>query len=45
MPKFLLKRIKEEQVENAERVPLIVLVDNVRSLYNVGSIFEHPTEL
>jgi len=33
------QRIKEEQVENAVRVPLIVLVDNVRSLYNVGSIF------
>jgi tRNA G18 (ribose-2'-O)-methylase SpoU len=33
------KRIPEEQIENASRVPLIVLVDNVRSLYNVGSIF------
>jgi 23S rRNA (guanosine2251-2'-O)-methyltransferase len=33
------KRVSEEQVENASRVPLIVLVDNVRSLYNVGSIF------
>jgi len=33
------KRIPEGQVENATRVPLIVLVDNVRSLYNVGSIF------
>ena len=33
------KRVPEEQIENASRVPLIVLVDNVRSLYNVGSIF------
>ena len=33
------KRVPEEQVEHALRVPLIVLVDNVRSLYNVGSIF------
>jgi len=34
-----IKRLPAEQVENASRVPLIVLVDNVRSLYNVGSIF------
>jgi tRNA G18 (ribose-2'-O)-methylase SpoU len=33
------KRVAEAQVENALRVPLIVLVDNVRSLYNVGSMF------
>ena len=33
------KRVPENQVENASRIPLIVLVDNVRSLYNVGSIF------
>ena len=33
------KRVPEEQIENASRIPLIVLVDNVRSLYNVGSIF------
>jgi 23S rRNA (guanosine2251-2'-O)-methyltransferase len=34
-----IKRLPVEEVENALRVPLIVLVDNVRSLYNVGSIF------
>lgn len=33
------KRISTEQVENASRIPLVVIVDNVRSLYNVGSIF------
>ena len=33
------KRVPEEQIKNASRVPLVVLVDNVRSLYNVGSIF------
>jgi tRNA G18 (ribose-2'-O)-methylase SpoU len=33
------KRVPEEQVNNATRIPLIVMVDNVRSLYNVGSIF------
>jgi len=34
-----IKRLPVEQVENASRAPVIVLVDNVRSLYNVGSIF------
>ena len=33
------KRVPEKQIENASRVPMIVMVDNVRSLYNVGSIF------
>lgn len=33
------KRIPPEQAVNANRFPLIVLVDNIRSLYNVGSIF------
>jgi tRNA G18 (ribose-2'-O)-methylase SpoU len=33
------KRIPSEHIENADRLPLIVMVDNVRSLYNVGSIF------
>jgi 23S rRNA (guanosine2251-2'-O)-methyltransferase len=33
------KRVPEEHVSTAQRLPLIVLVDNVRSLYNVGSIF------
>ena len=33
------KRIPIDQVDQTLRVPLTVLVDNVRSLYNVGSIF------
>jgi tRNA G18 (ribose-2'-O)-methylase SpoU len=33
------KRILAEQVGNASRIPIIVVVDNIRSLYNVGSIF------
>ena len=33
------KRIPTEQIESASRIPLVVLVDNIRSLYNVGSIF------
>jgi tRNA G18 (ribose-2'-O)-methylase SpoU len=33
------KRIPLEAIQNVTRIPLIVIVDNVRSLYNVGSIF------
>ncbi len=33
------KRVKTDEVETAERIPVTVVVDNVRSLYNVGSIF------
>jgi 23S rRNA (guanosine2251-2'-O)-methyltransferase len=33
------KRIKTDDIESVSRFPLIVLVDNIRSLYNVGSIF------
>jgi len=33
------KRVPEEQLAGVQRLPLVVVVDNVRSLYNVGSIF------
>jgi 23S rRNA (guanosine2251-2'-O)-methyltransferase len=33
------KRVPLEHVNSASHVPLVVLVDNVRSLYNVGSLF------
>ena len=33
------KRLTIEQLRTAERLPIHVLLDNVRSLYNVGSIF------
>ncbi|MBF8247934.1 MAG: rRNA methylase [Bacteroidetes bacterium] len=33
------KRVKIDEVETVERIPVAVVVDNVRSLYNVGSIF------
>ncbi|MBI4428186.1 MAG: RNA methyltransferase [Ignavibacteriales bacterium] len=33
------KRTKPEEILRAERIPVTVLVDNVRSLYNVGSMF------
>ena len=32
-------RLKIEDVQFSKRVPIYVLLDNVRSLYNVGSIF------
>lgn len=34
-----LNRVTLEQLGNAKRVPLTIVLDNVRSLYNVGSIF------
>ena len=33
------KRIKPDEIPDAPRIPVAVIVDNVRSLYNVGSIF------
>ena len=33
------KRITPEETTDRNRIPIVVLVDNVRSLYNVGSIF------
>jgi 23S rRNA (guanosine2251-2'-O)-methyltransferase len=33
------KRVPTEHIATVSRLPLIVLVDNIRSLYNVGSIF------
>jgi len=33
------KRIKPDEISHAQRIPVSVIVDNVRSLYNVGSIF------
>jgi tRNA G18 (ribose-2'-O)-methylase SpoU len=33
------KRVSLENISRAKRLPVYVLLDNVRSLYNVGSIF------
>ncbi|MBI3363713.1 MAG: RNA methyltransferase [Ignavibacteriae bacterium] len=33
------ERFTNEQLKSAERFPIYALIDNVRSLYNVGSIF------
>ncbi len=32
-------RLSSDQIDSAERMPIYVLLDNIRSLYNVGSIF------
>lgn len=34
-----MNRISTEEFKEAEKLPLIVVLDNVRSLYNVGSVF------
>ena len=34
-----LNRLNVEEFKQAEKLPLVVVLDNVRSLYNVGSIF------
>lgn len=34
-----MNRISTEEFKEAEKLPLVVVLDNVRSLYNVGSVF------
>ena len=34
-----MKRLSVEQFRDADKLPLIVVLDDVRSLYNVGSVF------
>lgn len=34
-----MNRISVEQFHDAEKLPLVVVLDSVRSLYNVGSVF------
>lgn len=34
-----LNRVTAEEFKNQEKTPLVVVMDNVRSMYNVGSIF------
>ena len=34
-----LNRISTEEFKEAKKLPLIVVLDNVRSQYNVGSVF------
>ena len=34
-----MRRLSLEDFHQAEKLPLIVVLDDVRSLYNVGSVF------
>lgn len=34
-----LNRITPEEFKESQKIPLVVVLDNVRSLYNVGSVF------
>jgi tRNA G18 (ribose-2'-O)-methylase SpoU len=34
-----IKRVTVEEFKNGEKIPLVVVLDNVRSLHNVGSVF------
>ena len=34
-----MQRLSVEQFKEAGKLPLVVVLDNVRSLYNVGSVF------
>ncbi|MCQ2223415.1 MAG: RNA methyltransferase [Bacteroidaceae bacterium] len=34
-----MNRLSKEEFKEAEKLPLVVVLDNVRSLYNVGSVF------
>jgi tRNA G18 (ribose-2'-O)-methylase SpoU len=34
-----LQRISPEEFKNAEKTPLAIVLDNVRSLHNIGSVF------
>ena len=34
-----MKRLSLEEFQQADKLPLIVVLDDVRSMYNVGSIF------
>ena len=34
-----LNRISVEEFKEAEKLPLVVVLDNIRSLHNIGSVF------
>ena len=34
-----MKRLTVEEYQKAEKLPLIVVLDDVRSMYNIGSVF------
>lgn len=34
-----LNRLSAEEFKNVEKIPLVVVLDNIRSLHNIGSVF------
>jgi tRNA G18 (ribose-2'-O)-methylase SpoU len=38
-PNSALSRLSVEEFKNAEKTPLVIVLDNIRSLHNVGSVF------
>jgi 23S rRNA (guanosine2251-2'-O)-methyltransferase len=36
---FEMNRLSAEEFKNSEKIPLVVILDNIRSLHNVGSVF------
>ena len=34
-----LNRISKEEFKQAEKTPIIVILDDIRSLHNIGSVF------
>ena len=34
-----MKRLTVEEYREAEKLPLVVVLDDVRSMYNIGSVF------
>ena len=34
-----MNRLSVEQFKEADKLPLVVVLDDVRSMYNVGSVF------
>ena len=34
-----LNRISAEEFKQAEKLPLVVVLDDIRSLHNIGSVF------
>ena len=34
-----LKRLTPEEFRNADKIPVVIVLDNIRSLNNIGSVF------
>ena len=40
-----LNRISAEEFKQAEKLPLVVVLDDIRSLHNIGSVFRTQSSL